>query len=87
MTDLTDDLTPAELRCGIALQLREIERLQARVTHLEQLITDAVYTLSKARVWNGHGWTYNPLHPVIYTQTRERLAAEADLIYAAREPK
>ena len=87
MTGTPDDLTPAELRCGIALQLREIERLQARVAHLEQLVTDAVYMLSKARMWNGMGWTYNPLHPVIYTQMRERLSNEADAIYEARETK
>ncbi len=87
MSDTPDDLTPAELRCGIALQLREIERLRERVAHLEQLVTDAVYMLSKARMWNGMGWTYNPLHPVIYTQMRERLSNEADAIYAAREPK
>lgn len=58
-------------------------RLRERVTHLEQLITDATYTLSKARMWNGMGWTYNPLHPVIYTQMRERLSNEADAIHAA----
>jgi hypothetical protein len=62
-------------------------RLRDRVAHLEQLVTDAVYTLSKARMWNGMGWTYNPLHPVIYTQMRDRLAGEADAIYAARETK
>jgi hypothetical protein len=38
-------------------------------------------------MWNGMGWTYNPLHPVIYTQMRERLSNEADAIYAARETK
>jgi hypothetical protein len=62
-------------------------RLRERVAHLEQLVTDAVYMLSKARMWNGMGWTYNPLHPVIYTQMRDQLAAEVDAIYAARETK
>jgi hypothetical protein len=62
-------------------------RLREKVAHLEQLITDATYTLSKARIWNGMDWTYNPLHPVIYTQMRERLSNEADAIYAARETK
>ena len=60
-------------------------RLRERVTHLEQLITDATYTLSKARIWNGMGWTYNPLHPIHYEPLRERLSAEADAIYAALE--
>ena len=63
------------------------QRLREKVAHLEQLVTDATYTLSKARIWNGMDWTYNPLHPVIYTQMRERLSNEADAIYAAREPK
>jgi hypothetical protein len=60
-------------------------RLRERVTHLEQLITDATYTLSKARIWNGMDWTYNPLHPMYYAPLREKLSAEADLIYAALE--
>ena len=62
-------------------------RLRERVTHLEQLVTDAVYTLSKARVWGGMDWSYHSLHPIIYVKTRDRLAAEADLIYEARETK
>ena len=39
---LIDDLTPAELRCGIALQLREIERLRLRVKALESAITESL---------------------------------------------
>ena len=62
-------------------------RLRERVAHLEQLITDATYTLSKARIWGGMDWTYNPLHPIHYKPMRDRLAGEADVIYAAREPK
>jgi hypothetical protein len=62
-------------------------RLRERVAHLEQLITDAVYTLSKARIWGGMDWTYNPLHPMYYAPLRDQLAGEADAIYAAREPK
>ena len=73
----------AELMAGISLQLREIERLRERVKVLEELITDAVYTLSKARIWNGMGWTYNPLHPIHYTPMRERLSNEADNIARA----
>ncbi|CAB4146214.1 hypothetical protein UFOVP1147_54 [uncultured Caudovirales phage] len=42
MTDTPDDLTPAELRCGIALQLREIERLRLRVKALESAITESL---------------------------------------------
>jgi hypothetical protein len=42
MTDAPDDLTPAELRCGIALQLREIERLRLRVKALESAITESL---------------------------------------------
>ena len=62
-------------------------RLRERVTHLEQLVTDATYTLSKERIWGGMDWTYNPLHPIHYKPMRERLSNEADLIYAARETK
>ena len=58
-------------------------RLQARVAHLEQLVTDAVYTLSTARFWDGQKWSYHSLHPIKYTQMRDRLAVEADAIHAA----
>lgn len=61
------------------------DALRERVKVLEQLVTDATYTLSKARIWNGMGWTYNPLHPIHYTPMRERLSNEADSIYAARK--
>jgi hypothetical protein len=91
MTDITERLQNGsiddDLLDAAKEAANEIDRLQARVAHLEQLVTDAVYMLSKARMWNGMGWTYNPLHPVIYTQMRDRLAGEADAIYAAREPK
>jgi len=63
------------------------QRLQARVAHLEQLVTDAVYMLDKARIWGGMDWHYNPLHPIHYKPMRDRLAVEADAIYAARETK
>ena len=62
-------------------------RLRERVKHLEQLVTDATYTLSTARFWDGQGWSYHSLHPIKYTQMRERLSTEADTIYAAKEPK
>ena len=62
-------------------------RLRERVKHLEQLVTDATYTLSTARFWDGQKWSYHSLHPIKYTQMRERLSTEADAIYAAKESK
>jgi hypothetical protein len=91
MSELTDRLRNGsiddDLLDAAKEAANEIDRLQARVAHLEQLITDATYTLSKARMWGGMEWTYNPLHPMYYAPMRDRLAAEADAIYAAREPK
>ena len=55
-----------------------------RIRVLEHLVIDAAYTLDKARIWNGMGWTYSPLHPVHYTPMRERLHNECDSIEAAR---
>ena len=55
-----------------------------RIRVLEHLVIDAAYTLDKARIWSGMGWTYNPLHPVHYTPMRERLHNECDSIEAAR---
>ena len=62
----------------------ERDRLRERVAVLERLVMDAKHTLSQARIWNGMGWAYNPLHPVHYTQMRERLSNECDAIYVAR---
>ena len=61
-----------------------IESQAERIRVLEHLVIDAAYTLDKARIWNGMGWTYNPLHPVHYTPMRERLHNECDSIEAAR---
>lgn len=58
--------------------------LRERIKVLERLVIDASYTLNKARIWGGMGWTYNPLHPVHYAPMRERLRNECDGIEAAR---
>ena len=57
---------------------------EQRIHALERLVIDAAYTLDKARIWNGMGWTYNPLHPIHYTTMRERLHNECNNIEAAR---
>jgi hypothetical protein len=83
---LVNDVHSCHAGCTLAGCVTQ--RLQARVAHLEQLVTDAVYTLSKARIWGGMDWHYNPLHPIHYKPMRDRLAVEGDAIYAARgEPK
>ena len=61
-----------------------IEAQAERIRVLEHLVIDAAYTLDKARIWSGMGWTYNPLHPFHYTPMRERLHNECDSIEAAR---
>ena len=61
-----------------------IEAQAERIRVLEHLVIDAAYTLDKARIWNGMGWTYNPLHPVHYAPMRERLHNECDNIAAIR---
>ena len=61
-----------------------IEAQAERIRVLERLVIDAAYTLDKARIWNGMGWTYHPLHPVHYAPMRERLHNECDNIAAIR---
>ena len=68
--------------CGEAADTIEAQAERIRV--LERLVIDAAYTLDKARIWNGMGWTYHPLHPIHYTPMRERLHNECDSIEAAR---
>ena len=67
-----------------AIVAAEVARERERIAVLERLVIDAAYTLDKARIWNGMGWTYNPLHPFHYTPMRERLHNECDSIEAAR---
>lgn len=67
-----------------AIVAAEVARERERIAVLERLVIDAAYTLEKARIWNGMGWTYNPLHPVHYAPMRERLHNECDNIAAIR---
>ena len=67
-----------------AIVAAEVARERERIAVLERLVIDAAYTLEKARIWNGMGWTYHPLHPIHYTPMRERLHNECDSIEAAR---
>ncbi len=67
-----------------AIVAAEVARERERIAVLERLVIDAAYTLDKARIWNGMGWTYNPLHPVHYAPMRERLHNECDNIAAIR---
>lgn len=66
---------------GKACAAAERERIKV----LERLVIDAAYSLKKARIWNGMGWTYNPLHPVHYAPMRERLDNECNNIEAIRK--
>ena len=67
-----------------AIVAAEVAKERKRIAVLERLVIDAAYTLDKARIWNGMGWTYHPLHPIHYTPMRERLHNECDSIEAAR---
>jgi hypothetical protein len=33
------------------------------------------YTLEKSRIWDGQGWHYNPLHPMIFVPALEKALA------------
>ena len=68
----------------VAYAAAEVAKERERIAVLERLVIDAAYTLEKARIWNGMGWTYNPLHPIHYAPMRERLHNECDNIEAIR---
>lgn len=68
----------------VAYAAAEVEKERERIAALERLVIDAAYTLDKARIWSGMGWTYNPLHPVHYAPMRERLHNECNNIEAIR---
>jgi len=73
-----------ELQTQVVQLRADRDSLRDQVKALQKLVIDAAYTLGKARIWNGMGWTYNPLHPIFYTPMLEKLRNACDLIYAAR---
>ena len=57
------DFTGDKLVYCLMIELHEARRLLA----------DAKHTLQKARIWNGTGWHYNPLHPLHYKPLLDEL--------------
>lgn len=51
----------------------EIARLRSQVSMLRATMDIARYQLTKARIWNGTEWHYNPLHPLHYRPALDRL--------------
>lgn len=56
----------------------EIKRLRGEVLLLRATMESAAYQLSKARIWGGMEWHYNPLHPMYYKPALERLREVLD---------
>ena len=56
----------------------EIERLRGEVMFLRATMEGATYQLSKARIWGGMEWHYNPLHPMYYKPALDRLREVLD---------
>jgi hypothetical protein len=48
------------------------------IARLRAAMEDATYQLSKARIWGGMEWTYNPLHPIHYKPALDRLREVLD---------
>lgn len=56
----------------------EIERLRAEVAMLRATMEEATYQLSKARIWGGMDWHYNPLHPMHYKPALDKMREVLD---------
>ena len=81
MTEVINIPDRERAKDALILQLSQgRDKLAARVEALEQLMIDAQYVLDGARVWNGMGWTYIPLHPIKYVPMRDKFSAECDRI-------
>lgn len=72
-------------RDELAKAEREIERLSLEVTFLRSEVAflratmeGATHLLSKARIWGGMGWHYNPLHPMHYKPALDRMRQVLD---------
>lgn len=48
-------------------------------------IVDITYGMEKSRIWNGTGWTYNPLSPVIYKPLIDMADAQIETLSHALE--
>lgn len=46
--------------------------------HWRLLAASTAHDLSQARIWNGTGWHYNPLHPMYYKPALDRLRKALD---------
>ena len=56
----------------------EVARLRGEVAMLRATMEGAAYQLSKARIWGGMDWHYNPLHPMHYKPALDRLREVLD---------
>lgn len=65
----------------------EIERLNGEVALLRATMEGATYQLSKARIWGGMEWHYNPLHPMHYRPALDRLREVLDGPNVAIKPR
>jgi hypothetical protein len=84
------DKTPQEIAAtwgnwapsGAVMALRvavaEIERLRGEAAMLRATMEDAAYQLSKARIWGGMDWHYNPLHPMHYKPALDKMRGVLD---------
>ena len=61
-----------------ACALAERDKLRAEIARLRATMEGATYQLSKARIWGGMEWHYNPLHPMHYKPALDRLREVLD---------
>jgi len=66
----------ARMRAGNTDYWREkCQHHMAERDELLRVLAFAAHKLEGARIWNGMGWHYNPLHPVHYKPALERINA------------
>jgi hypothetical protein len=68
-------VSTARMAKAVAGVERAVASLRAEVEALRATIEGAAHGLEKARVRNGTGWHYNPIHPLHYGPVLERLRA------------
>ena len=61
-----------------------VRELRAENRQLRMLLTDVAYQLTKARIWDGQRWAYNPLAPLFYKPVLKKVEALLHIIN--REP-
>lgn len=63
------------------ITVKEYQRLKDENKVLRMVLEETHHTLTKARIWGGMDWYYNPLHPMYYVPALVQIRQALDTHY------